>query len=138
MYAERVLLAATTYFAHAFGGMRPPAAFSHDLSAAQTARAMDLMLGKLASDISLTELAAEADLTPRNFARAFRQTTGDAPDRWLRQKRVERAKVLMRETGMSIAQVAEHCGFANSAHFSRAFAYCVGVSPSGWRKQILN
>ena len=138
MYAERVLLAATTYFAHAFGGMRPSSARPYGLSPVQVARAIDLMLGRFGSDISLTELAAEADLPPRHFAKAFQRTTGETPDRWMRLERVERAKAMMRETGAPIAHIAERCGFASAAHFSRVFASCTGVSPSNWRRQTLN
>ncbi|MDR3372992.1 MAG: AraC family transcriptional regulator [Ancalomicrobiaceae bacterium] len=138
MYAEGVLLASTTYFAHAFGGMRPPPDARHRLSPAQIERAIDLMQGRLGEDISLSMLAAEMDLSPRHFARAFRQTTGETPDRWLRRQRVERAKAMMRETALSVSQIATSCGFASPAHFSRVFASAVGVSPNVWRTQILN
>ncbi|MDR3376844.1 MAG: AraC family transcriptional regulator [Ancalomicrobiaceae bacterium] len=138
MYAERVLLASTTYFAHAFGGMRPPPDARHSLSQRQIARAIDLMHGRLDEDISLSTLAAEMDLPSRHFARAFRQTTGKTPDRWLRHQRVERAMAMMRETTLPISQIAASCGFTSSAHLSRVFASFVGVSPSVWRQQILN
>ncbi|TXI03520.1 MAG: AraC family transcriptional regulator [Rhizobium sp.] len=138
LYAERVLLASTTYFAHAFGGMRPPSDARYRLSPAQVARAVDLMLGQFGSDISLATLAAEADLSPRQFAQAFRRTTGETPGRWMRHQRTERAKTMMRETTASISEVAALCGFASPAHFSRVFTALVGVNPSVWRRQILN
>jgi AraC family transcriptional regulator len=137
MYAERVLLASTTYFAHAFGGMRPPSDARHELSPTQITRAIDLMRGQCDADISLSMLAAEMDLSPHHFARAFRRTTGETPDRWLRRQRVERAKVMMRETTLSISQIATSCGFSSAVHFSRVFAACVGVRPSIWRTQVL-
>lgn len=138
LYAERVLLASTTYFAHAFGGMKPPPEACVDLSPAQISRAIDLMTGQDEADLSLSALASGTDLTPRQFAKAFRRSTGDVPDRWLRHHRVERAKTMMRETRMPIAQVALACGFASPAHFARVFAASVGVTPSVWRRQILN
>ncbi len=138
MYAERVLLASTTYFAHAFGGMRPPSDERITLTPAQISRAIDLMLGEFGADISLSSLAAETDLSPRQFSKAFRRTTGELPDRWMRRQRVERAQAMMRETALSIAQVATCCGFTSPAHFARVFASFVGVSPSVWRNRILN
>jgi len=138
MYAERVLLATTTYFAHVFGGMAPPEGDRHRLSSAQIARVTDLMLGQFNSDISLSQLAFETDLSPRRFSRAFRRSMGESPDRWLRRQRIERAKRLLRETGMSLSQIAMICGFNNSAHFARAFASSVGVAPRAWRAQIRN
>lgn len=138
MYAERVLLASTTYFAHAFGGMRPPEGARHGLSPAQIARAIDLMLGHFDADISLTLLAAEMNLSPRHFVQAFRRTTGQTPDRWMRHQRVDRAKTMMRETTMTIGEIATFCGFTSPAHFSRVFAAIVGVTPTMWRRQVLN
>ena len=138
MYAERVLLASTTYFAHAFGGMRPSAGTRHGLSPAQIAHAIDLMLAQFDADVSLSTLAAEADLSPRQFSRAFRQTTGTTPDRWMRHQRVERAKTMMRDTRMPVSDIAKLCGFSSSAHFARVFTSFVGVGPESWRRQILN
>jgi AraC family transcriptional regulator len=138
MYAERVLLASTTYFAHAFGGMRPPAGARHALSPKQLERAIDLMQGSFQSDISLSTLASEMDLSARQFAQAFRRTTGETPDRWLANERIARAKTMLRSTTMSISQVATACGFISAVHFSRVFAEDVGVTPTDWRRQVLN
>ncbi len=138
MYAERVLLASTTYFAHAFGGMRPALGPPHRLTQDQAARAAEIMLSDPAGDISLSILAAELDLTPREFAGAFKRTLGETPDRWLRRQRVERAKTLMRQTALPLAEVASLCGFVSSAHFTRVFGAFVGASPQAWRTQVLN
>lgn len=138
MFAERVLLASATYFAHAFGGMRPRPARVHDLSPAQISRAIDIMASQFRTDISLAEIGAEMDLSPRHFARAFWRTTGESPDRWMRRHRVERAKTMLRETDLSVAQIALACGFADAAHFSRVFTAYTGVGPVLWRKQIFN
>ncbi len=138
MYAERVLLASTTYFAHIFGGMRPSPGARLRLTTAQVTRAVDLMLGQFDADISLSAFAAEMELSPRQFAQAFRRTTGEPPDRWMRHQRVERAKALLRQTTKPIFEVATLCGFASQAHFSRVFTAIVGVNPSIWRRQVLN
>jgi AraC family transcriptional regulator len=138
MYAERVLLASTTYFAQAFGGLRQAAAARHGLSRRQVNLAFDLMHDRLDADLSLSALASEMDLTSRQFAQAFRSTTGSAPDRWMRHQRVERAKMLLRTTLLPISHIATACGFVSSEHFSRIFASIVGVAPAIWRKHVLN
>lgn len=138
LYAERVLLASTTYFAHTFGGLRPPADARHGLSARQTGWAIDLMHDQLRADISLTVLASEMDLTARQFAQAFRRTTGQMPDGWMRRHRIEQAKTMMRHSAMPIAHIATVCGFASPEHFGRVFASMVGVAPAEWRRQVLN
>lgn len=138
MYAERVLLASTTYFAHAFGGMRPATGARHPLSPRQVNRAMDLMDSEFQSDISLSAIASEMELSPRQFAQAFRRTIGETPDRWMRHRRIEHAKTIMRRTAMPIAHVALLCGFVSADHFTREFVAVVGVYPGVWRRQILN
>ncbi|WP_425070046.1 helix-turn-helix domain-containing protein [Rhizobium tumorigenes] len=78
------------------------------------------------------------NLTAREFAQAFPNTTGSAPDRWMRRQRVEKAKMLLRATALPISQIPTACGFVSSEHFSRIFASIVGVTPATWRKHILN
>jgi AraC-like DNA-binding protein len=138
IYAERVLLAATTYFAHAFGGMRLPADAPHDLSSRQVNRSMEMMQAYGSADLPLSTLASELELSALQFTRAFRRTTGVTPDGWLRRQRIEQAKSLMRQTAMSIDEIARVCGFAGEAHFEREFAAVVGASPGHWRRQVLN
>lgn len=138
MYAEHVLLASTTYFANAFGGMRQVAETSYGLSSRQVNRVFDLIHDQLHADLSLSTLASEMDLTARQFARAFRKTTGTAPDRWMRHQRIEHAKVMLRTTALPIAQIATACGFVSSDHLARVFSGIVGVAPNTWRRLIVN
>ena len=65
--------------------------------------------------------------------RAFRAETGMSPHRWLVHRRCERAKRLMAETGMPLADVAVACGFAHQAHFTNTFHRTVGTTPGRWR-----
>jgi AraC-like DNA-binding protein len=138
MYAERVLLASTLYFAHAFGGMTQTAKPTRNLSPTQINRAIELMRDQLQADLSLSLLASDLDLTPRLFVQAFRRTTGETPDRWLRHQRLEQAKAMMRQTSIPISHIAALCGFMSHGHFTRLFTSIVGLTPSVWRKHILN
>jgi AraC family transcriptional regulator len=138
MYAERVLLASTTYFAHAFGGMRPPSHSGHGLSAREVNWAIDLMHAQFHTDLSLSILASEMDLTARQFAQAFKRTTGQMPDAWMRDHRIEQAKTMMRYSPMPIPYIATICGFASVEHFARLFSSIFDVTPEDWRRQVLN
>lgn len=138
MYAERVLLASTTYFAHAFGGMRPATDAPHHLSQRELKRVTDFMQSGLQTDVSLSTLAAEFDLSPRNLVQSFRRTIGVTPDHWMRERRIDRAKDLLGNTSASIEDVAAACGFGSKAQFVRAFVSATGASPANWRKQTLN
>ena len=81
-------------------------------------------------------LAEECGLSPRHFARAFRQSTGVPPHRWLMRHRVQRAKELLRRQALSLADIALRCGFADQSHFTRVFSREVGFSPGQWRRDL--
>jgi len=137
MYADHLLLATHTYFAVAFGGMRLPAHSRRGgLAPWQVRCAIDLMIVRLGQDMSLSEPAAACGLSPGYFARAFRQSVGTPPHRWLLLQRVLRAKSLLRDADFSLTDVAAACGFADQSHFTRVFTGIVGASPGVWRKQV--
>jgi AraC-like DNA-binding protein len=137
MYADHLLLATHTYFAAAFGGMRLPS-FSRrgGLAPWQVRCATDLMIDRLGDDISLSEAAGACGLSPNYFARAFKQSVGTPPHRWLLLQRVLRAKSLLRDADRSLSDIAGACGFADQSHFTRVFTSIVGASPGAWRKQV--
>lgn len=69
----------------------------------------------LAQNIGLSELAQVVDMSQYHFARLFKQSVGITPHQYLIRQRVERAKQLLRQRDLSIADVALQCGFANRA-----------------------
>ncbi len=78
--------------------------------------------------------AAACGLPLGRFARAFRETVGMPPYRWLRGFRVERAKELLLASKLALAQIAYDCGFADQSHFTRVFTQVVGTTPGAWRR----
>ena len=88
----------------------------------------------LGGDITLSEVANECGLSLSYFMRAFKRSTGDAPHRWLLRQRVQHAKTLLRETQMSLAEIAIVCGFADQSHFTRVFGVHTGQAPGVWRR----
>jgi AraC family transcriptional regulator len=93
-----------------------------------------MMRSHLDEAVPLAELARACKLSPSHFARAFRQTTGQPPHRWLMEQRIEKAKQLLVDTPLSLAQIAQRCGFADQSHFTRVFAQLVQSSPGQWRR----
>jgi len=137
MYADHLLLATHTYFAVAFGGMRLPTYSRRGgLAPWQIRCATEFMIERLGADLSLSEAAGVCGLSPNYFARAFKQSVGTPPHRWLLLQRVLRAKSLLREANRSLADIAAACGFADQSHFTRVFTTIVGASPGAWRKQV--
>ena len=88
----------------------------------------------LERELSLDELAAIAQLSPYHFSRAFKQSTGISPHQYVIQRRVERASKLLVQGKMSIAEVAQACGFTHQSHLNRHFKRITGVTP----KTLLN
>jgi len=101
----------------------------------QERRAKELLTARLNGDISLNELAREAGLSRSHFVRAFKETTGLPPHRWLVSRRVERAQEILINSKLSLVEVAELTGFADQSHFTRVFTRMVGISPGEWRRQ---
>jgi AraC family transcriptional regulator len=100
----------------------------------QERRAKEAMNASLGKDISIAQLASECGLSSGHFARAFRQTTGRPPHRWLLERRLEVAQGLLSNSQMSLPQIASACGFSDQSHFSRAFSQMTGTSPGAWRR----
>jgi len=105
------------------------------LSPHQYNRVTGYIRDHLADEIGLVELAALVDLTPWHFCRAFKQTAGLPPHRWIVALRIERAKELLADPGFSVTEAGLAVGFAGSTQFARSFRAVVGMSPSQFRMQ---
>ena len=90
---------------------------------------IDYINDYLERDLSLDELAAIAQLSPYHFSRAFKQSTGISPHRYVIKQRIERAKQLLLQGKMSLADVAIACGFSHQSHLNRHFKRLTGVTP---------
>ncbi|VXB79211.1 AraC family transcriptional regulator [Pseudomonas sp. 8AS] len=97
------------------------------------ALAKELLATRLGEPPSLEELAALVNLSPFHFARVFRRATGLPPHAWLRQRRLEQARALLR-SGCAPLQVAVQLGFSDQSHLSRQFKQSYGVSPGEYRR----
>ena len=133
--ADHVASALQAYLkqTHNVVSLAPPAARG-GLAPWQLRRAKEMLVSRLDEAISLTELARACSLSPGHFARAFRQTTGQPPHRWLMEQRIEKAKQLLVDSTLTLAQIAQTCGFADQSHFTRVFAQLVQSSPGQWRR----
>lgn len=88
-----------------------------------------------AEDFSLDRLAAQAGLSRFHFQRLFKAATGVAPSRYHINLRMEEARRLLRETKMSVVDVALEVGYTNPSHFAQLFRRETGLSPSDYRRQ---
>lgn len=138
LFFDHVMLAIGAHVASRYGGMRAAMQGSKGgLSPWQESRAKEMLSARLTNDGSLAMIASECKLSPRHFTRAFRQSVGVAPHRWLMEYRVNAAKSLLPDARVPLAQVAIECGFADQSHFTRVFTAITGSSPGAWRRSAL-
>lgn len=87
------------------------------------------------------ELAQLAKLSGRSlaaFKRDVQEVFGMPPGRWIRQRRLERARTLLGRGELQVSEVAFQCGFENLSHFSRAFKEAYGTTPATVRGQLMD
>jgi AraC-like DNA-binding protein len=138
-FIDHIVLALNTHFATAYGGMQSSSRIAcGGLAPWQELRSKELMTSRIASPISLKEVANACRLSSSHFARAFRKTTGESPHRWLIKRRVETAKDMLVSTESTLCEIAIACGFADQSHLSRVFANIVGTTPGSWRRERKN
>jgi AraC family transcriptional regulator len=97
-------------------------------------RLKEYINANLASSITLEDLATIAGLSRFHLCRAFGESTGYPPHAWIMQARLEMARRLLRDTNLTIADIAIQCGYANAAQFSTMFKRKIGITPSTWRR----
>ena len=79
--------------------------------------------------MTLADLASVACLSPYHFSRSFKQAVGVGPQRYVMQRRRERAKTLMRRTNEPLAEIAYRVGFTDQRHLTSSFRRETGLTP---------
>lgn len=88
---------------------------------------------RMAGPLSVADIAAELGLSVGFIVLAFRRALGTTPHRWLMERRLARARILL-ATGAAPAEAAAAAGFADQAHLARHARAALGVTP-GWLRQ---
>ncbi|HXE17508.1 MAG TPA: AraC family transcriptional regulator [Stellaceae bacterium] len=93
----------------------------------------ELIETSLDEDLSLDRLAREAGVGAHAFSAAFLRAVGTTPHKYVLERRIERAKTLLR-SGAPVADVALQTGFASQSHLAAAFKRAVGLTPGQYRR----
>jgi AraC-like DNA-binding protein len=88
----------------------------------------------LANEVSLPLLVRLVQLSPYHFCRAFKQSFGVPPHRYLTDHRIERAEDLLAGRKLSVTEIALDVGFSDS--FTAAFRKCTGETPTDCRRSL--
>jgi AraC-like DNA-binding protein len=80
------------------------------------------------------ELASKTNLAINAFTRLFREETGISPQRFVKNRRIDKACMMLHHSDLTIDEIASLTGFADRYHFSRIFKSITGYSPANYRK----
>jgi AraC family transcriptional activator FtrA len=86
--------------------------------------------------LRIEDLAQRALMSPRTFARRFREQTGTTPHQWLMHQRLLLAQRRLEKTSETIEQVAEAAGLQTAATLRQYFSRVLGTTPSAYRRQF--
>jgi len=97
-------------------------------------RALNLLQTRFRENWSLDRLASESGISRARLAQLFHRQIGTSIHKVLNKVRVERAQVLLKESDLSIGEIASDCGFATSQHFARIFRQLTGSTAGEYRR----
>ena len=97
-------------------------------------RVREYIDANLESGIAVRTLATIVGLSACHFARAFKQTLGVPPHRYVVQRRIARAAQMLRDTDLSLSEIALSVGCADQSHFTTLFTRLVGQTPRAYRR----
>jgi AraC family transcriptional regulator len=136
IFLDHVLQALNCHFVWSYGGVAVSARrFRGGLSPWQMRRATELLEAHLGGNIALQQVAEACELSVSHFARAFKTTFRKPPHNWLAERRVDRARDLMMNSRLPLADIAARCGFADQSGLNRSFKRIHGLAPGIWRRR---
>ena len=107
-----------------------PCATVQDFRERRVLEYIDLNLGR---QITLSDIASHAAMSPFHFARRFAKRFGMSPMRYVTSRRVNAAQDMLLNSNRSLTVIAMDCGFSSPSHFTRAFKQSTGLTPSQYR-----
>ncbi|WP_342661553.1 HTH-type transcriptional regulator CdhR (plasmid) [Rhodococcus ruber] len=100
------------------------------------AEVLDWVLTRLGEPLTVDRLAEHARMSRRSFVRHFQQATGATPARWILERRLQEARVLLETTDWSVDAVASACGFGSSVTLRQNFTAAFSTTPTAYRRQF--
>ena len=137
LYVESLGIALAAHLARKYAAAAPPPRDQQGaLSASGLRRVLEYIDAQLETDLNLDHLAQAAGMNVFAFVRHFKQATGLPPHQYVLRRRIERARSLLADPGVSLVEVALRCGFGDQSSFSTAFRRWTRLTPGGYRKAL--
>lgn len=134
LFVERICLAALAHLSQTYGGVHLPIDQKGTLAPWQERRVRTFLETHFHEPVAVADLAEMCDLSRSYFIKAFKESFGRTPYRWLSEYRVARARTLLLGD-LPIAEIAIACGFSDQSHMTRSFTDLVGIAPGQFRRQ---
>ena len=133
LYGESLALALASRLMGQYSTRDVPSTLAGGLAPQVLRRVIDYIESDLATPLRMNSLAEIAGLSQFRFAHNFKAHTGLPPYRYVMRARIERAKRILRETNLSIVEVALAVGFQSSGQFNSIFKREIGITPGAFR-----
>lgn len=129
---QEAALRLVCYQLAALNSCSPSEAPSHNL----VDRALVFMEERLDESITLHDMAQHFSVTPGHIANIFKKRGYKSPMQTLARKRIDKAKVCLQQTGLTVTQIALAVGYRDLTSFSHFFKKHTGLSPSEYRENV--
>jgi AraC family transcriptional regulator len=130
LFIDSIKTALTIHLLRHYCVNRPKcASASNGLSQVTLTLVKDYINQHLHQTLKLDEIAAIAQISPYHFLRLFNQSMGTTPHRYIMQCRLNRAKHLLQQSELSIAEIAAQTGFCDQSHLTRTCKHLIGATP---------
>jgi AraC family transcriptional regulator len=137
LYAESLGTALAVHLLRQYStAPRTPVIHKGGLASRPLQRVIDYINEHLQDELSLFELSRLATLSPHHFATAFKASTGISPHRYVIERRIDRARDLLRQDEKTISEIAYAVGFSSQSHLTANFRRTMGVTPRKFRQSL--
>ncbi len=138
LYADSVASSLAIQLVRRYSVLKDVAIRKGGMAPNKLRRALEFISDKLEQQqhIALEVVAQEVGMSRYHFSRVFKESMGLSPINYIVRQRIERAKKLLAETDLPIADIALQAGFSGQSHFTTFFRKLVGLTPRSFRRAM--